>query len=130
MVRETAKLNLFLLLLMFFSVIACTNLNNQVDLISNEFQKEQAFRQILTNPELFEEFMTELGATPEAINQMIRNRDFAFSLYSRESMEYLWEHYPDIDTTVIDNVTTRMLTDTAFHHQFNRRMGQGTPASR
>jgi hypothetical protein len=130
MIRETAKFNLFMLLLMLFSFIASTKGNNQVDLVNNEFQKEQAFRQILTHPELFEEFMIELGRDPEAISRMIRNRNFALSMFSSENLNYLWEHHPGIDTAVIDNVATRMLTDTAFHNQFNRRMGQGTPAGR
>jgi hypothetical protein len=130
MARETSKFKISLLLLMAIFFAACTNRNNQVDLIRNDAQMEQAFQQILTNTELFEEFMNELGGNPEAINRMIRNRDFASSMFSRENMNYLWEHHPGMDTAVIDNVTTRMLTDTAFHNQFNRRMGQGTPASR
>ena len=115
---------------MVILIAACTNRNSQVDLVTNEAQKEQAFQQLLTHPELFEEFMDELGSDPEAITHMIRNRDFALSMFSKENMDYLWEHYPGIDTAVIDNVATRMLTDTALYNEFNRRMGQGTPADR
>ncbi len=130
MERETAKFKIFLLLVTSILLTACTNRSNQVDLIRDEAQKEQAFQQILTHPELFEEFMNELESDPEAITRMIRNKDFASSLFSRENMNYLWEHHPGMDTAVIDNVATRMLTDTAFYNQFNRRMGQGTPAGR
>jgi hypothetical protein len=130
MAKETAKFSHFLLLFMVFTLVACPRRKGQVDLINNEIQKEQAFQQILTHPELFEEFMDELGSDPEAITHMIRNRDFALSMFSRENLNYLWDHHSGIDTAVIDNVATRMLTDTALHNQFNRRMGKGIPAGR
>lgn len=130
MARETARHLSIIFLLLILATSSCTDRRTQVDLVNNEFQREQAFQQILTHPQIFEEFINELSANQEAVSVILNDSSFNRFMFTRENLNRLWENNPGMDSAVIDNVTTRMLTDTAFHNQFNRRMGLGTPASR
>ena len=107
--------------------VSCTRNPQEIDLVNNTAHKHQAFMQILNNPQLQDEFFSELQKNKEAINRLMQNHDFTDELFNRDNMNYMWKHNPRIDTAVIDNVTTRILTDTVFKNEFNRRMESGTP---
>ncbi len=107
----------------------CNQLSQEVDLVNNEAHKHQAFNQILDNPELQQEFMVKLMNNEEAMNRMMRDRKFTSEFFSEKNMNYIWDQNPGIDTTVIDNVTTRMHTDTNFMKKFDSRMERGTPSN-
>jgi hypothetical protein len=110
-------------------LVGCTRQANEVDLVNNEAHKHQAFHQILVNPELQQEFMEQLIKDEEAMERMMSDRQFTGELFSRENMNYIFDQNPGIDTTVIDNVTTRMHTDTNFMKKFDSRMERGTPSN-
>ncbi len=123
---SATKATLFIVVMIFFTT-GCTRDTQKIDLLNNDAHKRQAFNQILNNPELQNEFFMELLDNKEAMNRMMQDSDLTGKLFNRENMNYMWEQNPGMDTTVIDNVTTRMHTDTVFMNEFQRRMERGTP---
>lgn len=109
--------------------VSCARQAEEVDLVNNEAHKQQAFHQILTNPGLQQEFMGQLIIDEEALKRVMRDKQFTGVLFSMENLNYIWDQNPGIDTTVIDNVTTRMHTDTNFMKKFDSRMERGTPSN-
>lgn len=121
-------LSLIVSTIVVFSV-GCNQRSQEIDLANNESHKHQAFTQILNDPQLQKEFMGQLMVNEEAKKRMMRDRDFTGELFSSENMNYMWDNNPGMDTTVIDNVTTRMHADTAFMKNFDSRMERGTPSN-
>lgn len=120
--------------MLFFAAVfifsaGCTQQSQEIDLVNNEAHKHQAFNQILDNPELQKEFMVKLMNDEEAMKRMMRDQEFTGEFFRKENMNYIWDQNPGMDTTVIDNVTTRMHTDTNFMKKFDSRMERGTPSN-
>jgi hypothetical protein len=109
-----------LVLIIGISLISCNNQN--VDLVNNEEHKRQAFNQILNNPALHSEFMMEMRNNREAMNRALQDHDFTGSIFNPENIDFMREHNPGMDTMMIDNIRTRIHTDTIFQQEFNRRM--------
>lgn len=126
-----SRLNLRILAVAVIVILSasCTQKAEEINLVNNEIHKNQAFDQILDNPELQQEFMEQLMNDDEAMRLLMRNREFTSELLSRENLNYIWDQNPGIDTVVIDNVTTRMHTDTNFMKKFDSRMERGTPSN-
>lgn len=128
MYQNSAKVNYTLFIISFIILAAgCTRQSNEVDLVNNEAHRHQAYNQILDNPELQEELIFMLVKNEEAMKRLMRDHRFTEELFKKENMNYIWDQNPGIDTTVIDNVTTRMHTDTIFMKKFDSRMERGTP---
>jgi hypothetical protein len=70
----------------------------------------------------------ELKNNKESMSRLMNDREFTGELFSRENLKYIWEQNPSMDSAVIDNVTTRMHTDTNFMEEFHRKMESGTPS--
>ncbi len=122
------KIRLILSLIIFFGA-GCTRDAVKIDLVNNEAQKWQAFNQILNNPKLQKELLFELRNDSLAFKNMMQDHDFTRKFLSKENMNYLWDINPGIDTFIIDNVTTRMHTDTNFYNAFEYKMERGTPSN-
>jgi hypothetical protein len=118
------RMNRFILVFFVLAIgiflISCNNQN--IDLINNEEQKREAFNQILNNPALHSEFMMEMRNNREAMNRTLQDRDFTNNIFNPENIDFMREHNPGMDTMMIDNVRTRIQTDTVFQQEFNRRM--------
>ena len=127
--NSAIKIPLLIIATAFILSAGCDQQLQEIDLVNNEAHKHQAFNQILDNPELHQEFMVKLMSNEEAMNRMMRDRKFTSEYFSEKNMNYIWDQNPGIDTTVIDNVTTRMHTDTNFMKKFDSRMERGTPSN-
>lgn len=114
-------------LIPLFYVVGCSRSAREVDLVNNESHRQQAYHQIITNPELQQELMNMLIEDEEAMRLLMRDSQFTGEFFKKENMNYIWDQNPGIDTAVIDNVTTRMHTDTNFMKAFDTRMERGTP---
>jgi hypothetical protein len=60
---------------------------------------------------------------------MMQDQEFVSDFFSNENLNYLYDINPGIDTFIIDNVTTRMHTDTNFYNEFENKMERGTPSN-
>ncbi len=123
-----AKYILFILSVIILTV-SCTRQSEEVDLVNNEAHRHQAYNQILDNPELQQEFFLLLTENEEAMKRMMRDRQFTGEIFKKENMNYIWDNNPGIDSAVVDNITTRMHTDTNFMKLIDDRMESGTPSN-
>ncbi len=122
-----ARKFLFFIVPILLFALGCTRSTEEVDLVNNEVHRQQAYKQILNNPELQQEFMGILIQDKEAMKRMMRDRQFTGELFNRENLNYIWDNNPGIDSAVVDNITTRMHTDTNFMKLIDDRMESGTP---
>lgn len=126
--QNSSKANvLFLTISIILLTWACTRPSEGIDLVHNEAQKHQAFNQILDNPELQQEFIFMLLKNEEAWKRIMRDSQFTGEFFKMENMNYIWDNNPGIDSAVVDNITTRMHTDTNFMKLIDDRMESGTP---
>ncbi len=110
-----------LALFVAFFAISCDN-NDNVDLVNNEEQRQEAFNQILNNQKVYNDFMTEMRSNPQAMNWMMENRDFTNEMFRDENLNYMNEHNPGMNNMMMNHMTNRMDSDTAFERQMNTRI--------
>lgn len=102
--------------------VGCGDMNQEIDLVNNEEQREEVFNQILTNRELSNEFLMEMRNSPDAMTWAMENSDFTHSMFGEENMNHMWDSNPGMDTMMINHMNNRMDRDTGFEREFNHRM--------
>ncbi len=124
MKTKKVKLTVTILFILLTGLFAtrCTNQGNQLDLVNNEEQRQEAFNQILNNQEVYNEFINEMRSNPQSMNWMMENRDFTNEIFSNDNLNYMYEHNPNMNNMMMDHMTNRMDSDTAFQRQMNTRI--------
>lgn len=100
----------------------CDNGSQEIDLVSNPEQREEAFNQILNNQELYYQFLDEVRENTTAMEWTSGNREYAGELFGSEHMSRMRDSNPGMDTMMMENMMNRMEQDTAFNREFRQRM--------
>ncbi len=91
--------------------ISCEEREQEINLAENEAQRQEVYDQILSDEELFNEFMGE----------MTENRDMMRNMYTREQVEAMMLADPDIIDSVVVGMYSVMERDTMMRQNPERR---------
>lgn len=108
-------------------VISCTNTGNspgQIDLAENEQQKEEAFRQILNDRELFNDFMDEMMQSQQSLGWMMDHRGMMEHIYSEDQIRYMMDRHRGMRDHLMQNMFGVMDEDSSFYHRMEGWMGR------
>lgn len=97
--------------------VSCHQKNNtEIDLLKNEVQRQEAFRQILNNPELMNELMNKMMRNPQSMHMMMGDEQFMDHMFSAENINYMMEHNKHFMDETMYNVLDHMHGDSVNSH--------------
>ena len=109
------------LFFVFFLTAGLASCNNpetvSLDLKGNEDQKEAAFRQILNDEELFNEFMNTMMQETRAMQWMMEDGDFVHHMFNDENLDYMMQHNHRFNSETMRNMMQRYDTSSGMMHQ-------------
>ena len=101
--------------MIFSMLVSCFNEGAaSIDLTVNDTQKEAAISQILSNQELFNEFMSTMMQDTQAMHWMMEDGEFMQHMFSDENMDYMMQHNQRFNSETMRNMMQRYYNDSTM----------------
>ncbi|WP_029036938.1 hypothetical protein [Salinimicrobium xinjiangense] len=136
--RKISLRNLSLLLGILFSTIfiSCEEREREINLAENEEQRQEVYRQILNDEELFAEFMAEMHQDRGAMRNLYTRKQVEATMmadpevmdavmvgmYEVIEQDTMLLRNPERRERMMQNMTRMMERDTAMYRQMQERM--------
>ena len=104
-----------------FMLLACED--ERIELAENPEQREEAFQQILSNEELFNDFMNEVRGSDQSMEWMAGHRPMMQNMYGRNQMRHMMRNNPEVMDSIMDVMMVMVEKDTSMLNK-NPRMQQ------
>jgi hypothetical protein len=108
-------------LVFLVTIIASCNREQTVDLKKDEDVRQEVFKQILNDEELFKEFLTQMEDSRRSVEWMSANRPMMRKLYSRRQVQAMMQENPEVLDSIMQGMMTSMQRDTT---RMRKRMWQ------
>ena len=112
-------------LLIAFLFTSCAN--ESIDLKENPDQKEEVYEQILSNEELFRDFMDEMRGNDTAMQWMVDHRPMMRNFYGRKQVTHMMRNQPEVMDSVMQGMMMMYEKDSLMRRsnpQIRERMRQ------
>ncbi|MGB7786218.1 MAG: hypothetical protein WBL27_08970 [Salinimicrobium sp.] len=104
-----------------------TSCDRDVDLKEDEALRDNVYEQILSDQELFNEFMEEMRESDMPMTWMSQHKPMMRNMYSRNQVRRMMQNNPEVIDSLMQNMVVMMEQDSTMFRrnpQMHRRMMQ------
>lgn len=117
-ILKTGFNNVLYVLSLSVLFLACeNNVQEDIDLQENEFQRNAVYAQILNDEELFMEFMNRMSQDHQSMDWIVSNESMMREMFSEEHMETMMRENPEIRENMMREMMNAMQQDTIMMRQ-------------
>ncbi|MGB7842545.1 MAG: hypothetical protein WBL21_07130 [Salinimicrobium sp.] len=114
----------FAMLLFLLTLSSCDN-EKDVDLAEDPELRNDVYNQILSNEDLFTEFVTEMRQNDTTMQWMRKNKPMMRNMYGRNQVRSMMRNNPEVIDSLMQGMMTTMEEDTTMFRrnpQMHQRM--------
>lgn len=117
---------LFILPVFMLALLGC-DADDRIDLAEDPEERQEVYQQILSDEQLFTEFIDEMRQNDRSMEWMRASRPMMRNMYGRQHMQQVMANHPEVIDTMMMQGMMMMQTDTTMFRrnpEMRRRMMQ------
>lgn len=121
-VKTTFKPAAVILLLLTLINMNAGIKSDKVDLTKDKELRNEVFNQILSNSELFNEFMIDLMNNRQSMNWMMQNGNMMSAIFDEDNLQYIMHHDTYMSNHMFNHMMMAAQNDSTLRKEWNDMM--------
>jgi hypothetical protein len=121
---KIAPFILVITLLLFTGYVTDPGAGASTDLTKNSELKTSVFNQIISNRELFTEFMNNMMQNPQSMQWMMNDQGMVQYMFSGNHLGYMMHHNQGMSRLMMQNMMNTIQADSTYCYQWNQMMNE------